>query len=475
MTYSLWIDGEARQGEADSYDVINPADESIVAAAPRASLADALAAVEAAARAFPAWSRTSAKERSALLLRSAELIESAPDLTGLLQSETGSTVGFANAAVPAASARLRRYADGALEPRDIPFPPQAGTGGVVLGSVATRLPLGVVLCITSYNVPMSNVCTKIAPALAMGNTVVIKPADQDPLGVTRLVELMHEAGFPPGVVNVVLTGPEETAAMVESPLVDMVSFTGSTAVGKHIATAAGGDIKRLLLELGGKGAGIVMPSADLTSAAAGIGTTFTLHSGQICTAPTRMLAHRSIYDEMVERLVALAVSSKVGDNTDPATVVGPVITAAHRDRVEAHIDSARRDGATIVTGGDRPSIDKGFYVAPTVITDVTPKTAVFREEIFGPVVVAMPFDDDAEAITLANSTEFGLYDYIWSADRAQALVMAPQLRTGGVGINTIGRHREAPFGGFGHSGVGRDWGSFGLHAYSEVQSVVWTT
>lgn len=475
MTYSLWIDGEARPGGAGSYDIVNPADESIVAAAPRASHEDAQAALAAAARAFPAWSRTTAQQRSALLFRAAELIEAATDLPPLLQSETGSTVGFAAAAVPSSSARLRRYAAGALESREIPFPPQPGTDGTVLGSSATRLPVGVVLCITSYNVPMSNVCTKIAPALAMGNTVVIKPADQDPLGVTRLVELMHTAGFPPGVVNVVVTGAEETAAMVSSPLVDMISFTGSTNVGKQIAAAAGGEIKRLLLELGGKGAGIVFPGADLDSAVRGIGSTFTLHSGQICTAPTRMLAHRSIFDEMVERLVALARAAKVGDPTDPSTVVGPVITAAHRDRVESYLAQARREGATLLTGGARPDLDKGFYVAPAMITDVTPDATVFREEIFGPVLVAMPFDDEDEAVALANATAFGLYDYIWSGDQAQALRLAPQLRTGGVGINTIGRHRESPFGGFGHSGVGRDWGSFGLHAYSELQSVVWTT
>ncbi len=474
MTYSLWIDGVPRQGSAGSYDIVNPANETIVAAAPRASREDALAAVEAAARAFPAWSRTSPQERSALLIRTAELIEGAPDLPGLLQAETGSTVAFAAAAVPSASARLRWFAENALQSRVIPFAPQPADGSI-LGSSATRLPVGVVLCITSYNVPMSNVCSKIAPALAMGNTVVIKPADQDPLGVIRLVELMHEAGFPPGVVNLVVAGAEQTAAMVDSPLVDMVSFTGSTAVGKRIAAAAGGDIKRLLLELGGKGAGIVFESADLASATKGIGSTFTLHAGQICTAPTRMLAHRSVYAEMVERLAGLARTAVVGDPTDPATVIGPLITAAHRDRVESYLKSARGEGATIVVGGERASIDKGFFITPAVITDVTAETTVFREEIFGPVLVAMPFDDEEEAVALANATEYGLYDYIWSGDRAQALRVAPMLRTGGVGINTIGRHREAPFGGFGHSGVGRDWGSFGLHAYSELQSVVWTT
>jgi acyl-CoA reductase-like NAD-dependent aldehyde dehydrogenase len=475
VTFSLWIDGAPRQGSGGAYDVVNPANETIVAAAPRASTEDGLAAIDAAARALPAWSRTTPQERSALLLRTAELIESAADLPVLLQSETGSTVAFAAAAVPNATARLQWFAEHALHSREIPFSPQPVADGSLLGSYATRLPVGVVLCITSYNVPMSNVCSKIAPALAMGNTVVIKPADQDPLGVIRLVELMHEAGFPPGVVNVVAAGAEETAAMVDSPLVDMVSFTGSTAVGKKIAAAAGGDIKRLLLELGGKGAGTVFRSADLASATKGIGSTFTLHSGQICTAPTRMLAHRSVYDQMVERLAELARTAVVGDPTDPATDIGPMISAAHLARVESYVESARREGATIVTGGVRPPIDKGFYITPTVITDVTAQATVFREEIFGPVLVAMPFDDDEEAVALANATEYGLYDYIWSGDRVQALRVAPMLRTGGVGINTIGRHREAPFGGFGHSGVGRDWGLFGLQAYSELQSVVWTS
>jgi acyl-CoA reductase-like NAD-dependent aldehyde dehydrogenase len=321
---------------------------------------------------------------------------------------------------------------------------------------------------------MNNVLGKIGPALATGNTVVIKPAHQDPLGVIRLVEVLHEAGFPPGVVNVVVgSTPEPSEALVASPDVNMVSFTGSTTVGLRIAEAAGRDMKRVLFELGGKGASVVFETADLDAAAAGTASTYTFHAGQICTAPTRLIAHRRVYDQVVEKLAGIANVVKVGDPTNPETVVGPVITKAHRERVESYVKSGTEDGGTVVAGGERPDLERGFYVAPTLIADCDPKMKAAREEIFGPVVVAMPFDEEEEAIALANSTDYGLYDYIWTGDTAQGLRVAPQLRVGNVGINTVARNPETPFGGFKKSGVGRDGGSFALQAYTELQSIVW--
>jgi acyl-CoA reductase-like NAD-dependent aldehyde dehydrogenase len=343
-----------------------------------------------------------------------------------------------------------------------------------MGALAIRQPVGVVTCVTSYNNPWANAAGKVAPALAMGDTVVVKPAPQDPLSVYRMAEALEAAGVPPGVVNVVSGRAVAVGeAAVDSPDVDMVSFTGSTAVGRRIAAVCGRDMKRQLMELGGKGAALVLDDADLSSAVAGIGTTFSFYSGQICTAPTRVLAQRGVYERAVEQLAAYAGRLKVGDPRDRGTVVGPVISAAHRERVEAYVELGRKEGAVVVAGGERPSCERGFYVAPTLLADCTNDMRVAREEIFGPVVVVVPFDDEEEGIALANDSDYGLIDYVWSADVARAFRVARRLRAGGVGVNTVGRNMEAPFGGFGASGVGRDCGSYALHAYGEVQALVW--
>jgi acyl-CoA reductase-like NAD-dependent aldehyde dehydrogenase len=333
----------------------------------------------------------------------------------------------------------------------------------------------VVACITSYNFPMTNMAGKIGPALAMGNTVVVKPAPQDPLGIVKLGEVFQEAGFPAGVVNLVVgEGPASGEALVASKHVDMVSFTGSTVVGQAIGAVAARDMKRLLFELGGKGACIVFDDADLKTAIAAITSVWAFHSGQICTAPTRVLAQRGIYDQLVAGLEKAAGHMAVGDPNEKTTVLGPVITEVHRNRIEGYVASAREEGATVVTGGERPDVNgKGFYVAPTLIADAKQGMKVVQEEIFGPVITVVPFDDTDEAAALANSTDFGLYDYVFSTDTAKAYATAQQLRTGNVGINSVQRNHELPFGGFKMSGVGRDGGRFGFHAYSELQSIIW--
>jgi len=232
-------------------------------------------------------------------------------------------------------------------------------------------------------------------------------------------------------------------------------------------------MKRLLLELGGKGAAVVFDDADVKTAVATIMSVWAFHSGQICTAPTRVIAQRGVYDQIVGGLQAAAGRLKVGDPLAPDTVVGPVISAPHRDRVESYVRAGADEGGTIVVGGERPDMATGYYVAPTLIADCKAGMKVVQEEIFGPVVVVVPFDDEDEGVALANGTDFGLYDYVFSGDTARAMRVARQLRSGNVGINTAQRNHEAPFGGFKQSGVGRDGGSFGLHAYSELQSIVW--
>lgn len=480
--YRLRIGGDRVAGSAGTYDIINPATEGLVGRAPEASADDAKAAAVAAAEAFASWSATSPTKRAALLDRAADLFQSrAASMIALAQAETGGTTTMITQAnVGGAIARLRRYARGALESRDVPLAPSAmppsalSPKGGLIGALAARRPVGVVACITSYNVPLTNVVGKIGPALAMGNTVIVKPAPQDPLAVILLVDILHDAGFPPGVVNLVVGSTAESAeALVAAPQVDMVSFTGSTAVGRKIGATAGGSMKRLLLELGGKGASIVFADADLDAAVMGTASTFAFHAGQICTAPTRLIAHRSVYEQTIEKLAAVAKMLPVGDPTDPGTYVGPVISGAQRDRVEAHVRGGVESGGDVVAGGSRPDLDKGFFVAPTLLANCSMDMPIAQQEIFGPVVVAIPFDDDDEAVTLANSTEFGLYDYVWTADTARAMDVAGRLRSGNVGLNTLARNPETPFGGFKQSGVGRDGGSFALDAYSEMQSVVW--
>ncbi|MDZ7733305.1 MAG: aldehyde dehydrogenase family protein [Acidimicrobiia bacterium] len=479
--YRLLIGGERVEARGGTYDIVNPATEEVVGRAPHATADDACDAAAAARAAFPAWSRTTPEERAELLARAADLFEKRQEeFVPLVQAETGATMRVAKTMqVPNVAQRLRRYARGATEKLDIPVEPSVmpttalAPGGIISG-LARRAPVGVVTCITSYNFPLVNMAGKIGPALAMGNTIVVKPAPQDPLAIVKLADVLDEAGFPPGVVNVVVgDGSEAAEALVASPDVDMVSFTGSTAVGRRIGEVAGRDMKRLLLELGGKGAGIVFDDADLKSAIGGIGSVWSFHSGQICTAPTRVLAQRGVYHEVVAGLQKYAGKLKVGDPMERDTVVGPVITGAHRDRVEGYIESGRSEGATVAAGGQRPDMPSGFYVEPTLLTDCRADMRAVQEEIFGPVVVVVPFDDEDEAVELANGTDFGLYDYVWSQDTPRAMHVAQQLRTGNVGINTAQRNHELPFGGFKMSGVGRDGGSFGLHAYSELQSLVW--
>jgi acyl-CoA reductase-like NAD-dependent aldehyde dehydrogenase len=485
----LFVNGAWREGGDGSYPVVDPSTEQVVGRAPEASAADVEAAVAAAREAFEGWSRTSPAERAAVLDRIADvLLARIDDFVPLLQAETGATIRVASAMqVPVAAERFRRYARGALEPGVSALVPQpvAATplaAGGLTSAVAARRPVGVVGCITSYNFPIVNLAGKLAPALAAGNTVVAKPAPQDPLGCLKLGEVFEEAGAPPGIFNVVTgSGAATGAALVASPDIDMISFTGSTAVGRRIAADGGLTMKRMLLELGGKGAGIVLEDADLRAAVSAVGSTWSFHSGQICTAPTRVLVHESRHDEVVAGLAAYAAALTVGDPLSPDTVVGPVITALHRDRVEGCIAGALAEGARLVCGGTRKEHgdgfpvfpDTGFYVAPTLLADVTPAMAIAREEVFGPVVVVIPFRDEEEAVAIANSTEFGLYDYVFSTDTARAYALAARLRTGHVGINTAQRNMEAPFGGFKQSGVGRDGGSYGLQAYSELQAVIW--
>lgn len=478
----LLIGGEWVDGADGGYEIVNPATEEIVGIAPEASEQQALDAARAAQEAFPAWSQSSPDFRADLLQKVADAMrDQFDDLLPLVIAETGCTATVGKQMqVPQARVRFETYARLAHESNVIPLPPMEMPGtalapGGLMGAIARRQPVGAVAAITPYNFPVVNMAGKLGPALAMGNTVVVRPASQNPLAVIELVRIMHEVGFPPGVVNVV-TGstPITGEALVATRDIDMVSFTGSTGVGMRIGEVGGRTMKRLLLELGGKGGALVYDDANLKTAIAMIGSTWTFHSGQICTAPTRAIIQRGVYDQVVAGLAQMANVLKVGDPYEPGTVLGPVISAAHRDRVESYIAAGKAEGAELVAGGVRPEKpDTGFYVAPTLLAGARLDMKVVQEEIFGPVIVALPFDDEDEGIALMNGTDFGLYDYVFSADTNKAFRATKKLRAGNIGINTTQRNHNTPFGGTKYSGVGRDGGVFGLHAYTDLQSVVW--
>jgi acyl-CoA reductase-like NAD-dependent aldehyde dehydrogenase len=481
-TPQLLIGGDWVDGADGGYEIVNPATEEVVGIAPEASEQQALDAARAARDAFPAWSQTTPEVRANLLQAVADAMrDNFDDLLPLVIAETGCTATVGKQMqVPQARVRFETYSRMAYESNVIPLPPMempatALAPGGLMGAIARRQPVGAVAAITPYNFPVVNMAGKLGPALAMGNTVVVRPASQNPLAVIELVRIMHDVGFPPGVVNVV-TGstPVTGEALVATRDIDMVSFTGSTGVGVRIGEVGGRTMKRLLLELGGKGGALVYDDANLKTAIGMIGSTWTFHSGQICTAPTRAIVQRGVYDQVVEGLTKMANVLKVGDPYEPDTVLGPVITAAHRDRVESYIQAGRAEGAEVVAGGTRPEKpDTGYYVAPTLLAGCRLDMKVVQEEIFGPVVVVLPFDDEDEGIALMNGTDFGLYDYVFSADSNKAFRASKRLRAGNIGINTTQRNHNTPFGGTKYSGVGRDGGVFGLHAYTDLQSVVW--
>lgn len=473
-TLGLFIGGTYRPSSAGSYEVINPSTEQVVAQAPEASLDDARTAVAAASAVHAEWAATPVSERARLLEALADRLDAERErLQALLAAEMGGTAtGSAGKTLDVAINAFRSSARLGVQDPDRAFTPRRGMAGRMLFGVVQRKPLGVVTVITAYNAPYVNVSTMAGPALVTGNTVVIKPAPQNPLGVLELGRLVLEVGFPPGVVNIInARDPEVGRELVRHPDVGGVGFTGSPGVGVEIARAAAEHLKPVLLELGGKGACLVLDDADLDRAVEVLSLTWVFHSGQICGAPTRAIVHSSVKDELVRRLVAVAESLKVGPSDAPDTVVGPVISAAHRDRIEGYVASAVAEGARVAIGGHRPPIDRGFYAAPTLLTECTPQMTAIREEIFGPVIGLITVDSDAEAIAVANDSDYGLVDYVVSRDPQRAMAVAEQLVCGNVNINGIqgggNGIEDMPFGGRRLSGFGRKGGRYALEAFTE--------
>lgn len=473
------IGGAWQRADRGTYPIVDPATDEVVGRAPECSKAQVEAAARAAREAFEhgPWPRMTGAERGERLrAAAAKFREAAPGLVELTIAETGAVRPVAEAQqVGAVALRLAKYAEQAAESPDDALPAR-DVRGVRHEGLATREPIGVVACITPFNFPMTNCAGKIGPALACGNTVVVKPAPVDPLGVAALCRIVDSV-LPPGVVNFVCgSGPELGEALVASDAVDMISFTGSTAVGLAIQTEAARRLKRTLLELGGKSPQIVFADADREKALAGAAQVWTFHTGQICIAGTRLLVEASIYDEFTRQLAARAQAITIGDPRTPGVVMGPLVSQAHRQRVERFIAQGVAEGAVLACGGTRPAhLPKGAFLTPTLFTNARNDMMVAREEIFGPVITAIPFRDEAEAIALANDSDYGLYAYVWTGDPARGMRVARALRAGTVQVNSgAGMNPDAPFGGYKLSGIGRDGGEYALLAHSELKYIGWT-
>jgi acyl-CoA reductase-like NAD-dependent aldehyde dehydrogenase len=472
----LFIAGQwraARSGE--TFEVVDPANARVFAHAAAGDAADVDAAVQAARKAFesPPWASMTPAHRARLLLKLADLIEANGDEIALLESlDNGMPFRMAKfGGVFGAAESLRYHAGwatkmhGATINLSMPGDWHAYT---------LREPVGVVGQIVPWNFPFVMGVAKIAPALAVGCTVVLKPAEQTPLTTVRLGELIAEAGFPEGVVNIV-TGFGETAgrALVAHADVNKIAFTGSTSVGKEILKACAGNLKRVTLELGGKSPVIVFADAALEPATEIASRGIFMNTGQVCAAGSRLFVHEKVFDQVVEGVVARARKLNLGPGTDAATEIGPVVSEVQRKRVMGYIESGRQDGARLLVGGAAPARE-GFFVEPTVLTDTTENMKVVREEIFGPVLCAMKFtDSDLDSIArMANDTEYGLAASIWTRDISVAHKLAKKIRAGSVRINTAGTVDPAmPLGGFKQSGWGRENGREGTEIYTEVKSV----
>ncbi|MER5196723.1 aldehyde dehydrogenase family protein [Streptomyces sp. NPDC002755] len=454
----IYLDGAWRPAAGrDVIEVVDPVDEQVIARVPAGDAVDVDAAVRAARAALPGWSSTPPAERAARLTALRDVLAARKDeIAETVTAELGSPLAFSravHAAVPIAVAGT--YAELAATHS---FEEKVGN------STVFQEPIGVVGAVTPWNYPLHQIVAKVAPALAAGCTVVLKPAEDTPLTAQLFAEAVHEAGVPAGVFNLVTgLGPVAGQALVEHPGVDLVSFTGSTAVGRRIAATAGAAVKKVALELGGKSANVILPSADLARAVnVGVANVMS-NSGQTCSAWTRMLVHRDRYDEAVE--LAAAAAAKYADR------IGPVVNAEQRARVRGYIEKGVAEGARLVAGGLESPHEQGYFVSPTVFADVTPDMAVAQEEIFGPVLSVLRYEDEEDALRIANGTVYGLAGAVWAGDEAEAVAFARRMETGQVDINGGRFNPLAPFGGYKQSGVGRELGAHGLAEYLQTKSL----
>jgi aldehyde dehydrogenase (NAD+) len=448
-------------------DVINASTEEVMGRVPAGTPDDVSRAVESARSAFEQWSRTPVAERASLLDKvGSALAAKAELLARTISAEVGTPLKISNAVQ--VGFPVKNWSIFANLAREYRFDEQVGN------SLVTREPIGVVGCITPWNYPLHQVVAKVAPALAAGCTVVLKPSEVAPLSAFLLAEMIHEAGFPPGVFNLV-TGFGTTVgeALASHPGIDMVSFTGSTRAGRRVAELAAATVKRVAQELGGKSPNVILDDADFERAVpAGVSNCY-LNSGQTCTALTRMLVPRSRKDEAVALARKAAEAFTVGDPLGGKAKLGPLISDAQRRRVRALIEKGIAEGATLVTGGAEPpeGLERGYFVKPTVFADVKPHSTLAQEELFGPVLSIITYEDEDDAVRLANDTIYGLAAGVWSKDVERAKRVARRIRAGQVDINGAAFNPLAPFGGYKQSGNGRELGKFGLEEFLETKAI----
>ena len=469
----LFIGGEfVDAAKGGRIPVVNPHDNSILAEVSEATAADIDRAVAAARKAFPAWKRMAAADRGRLIAKLADAIEADGDYLARLETlDTGHPIrDTRNLDVPRTVATFRYFAGMADKIDGRVVPVETGFFNYV-----TREPVGVVGQIVPWNFPLMFTSWKLGPALAAGNTVVMKPAELTPLTTLRVAKLIADVGIPAGVVNIV-PGYGHVAGqyLAEHPGVDKIAFTGSTVTGKKIVQASAGNLKRVQLELGGKGANIVFDDALLEAAVNGSAFAIFHNQGQACIAGSRLLLQEKIADEFLDRFLALTKSIRLGNPLDSATEMGPLTSTQHRERVLKYIEVAKEQGSSILTGGKAPAdaaLQSGCYVEPTVVT-AKPEDRVCQEEVFGPFVSVTRFKDEAEVIGIANSTQYGLGGGLWTRDLGRGHRVANAIRSGMVWVNTYKRVSPAtPFGGVGMSGYGRDLGPEAIHEYTDAKSV----
>lgn len=464
----LFIDGRFRPADRVT-PVIEAATENLLGDGPNATFGDIDEAVAASRRALHGWSTTPETDRAEVLERLADAMEARREYTNELCSrETGTPISYsriANSALPVAV--LRYYAALICETNVEEIRPS-----VIGHTIVRREPVGVVGAIVPWNAPQVLAAMKLGPALAAGCTVILKPAPETALDARVFGEAAADAGVPPGVLNVVPGGDKAGAYLVRHPDVDKVAFTGSTEVGRHIAETCGRLMRPATLELGGKSAAIILDDADVESTIQGLRIASFGNNGQLCYANTRVLAPRSCYSEVIDALADMASSLMVGDPLDDTVEIGPLVSSRQRERVLGYIEVGKSEGARIVAGGGVPAgRPRGWYVAPTVFADVNNSARIAREEIFGPVLVVIPYSSVGEAIDIANDSNFGLGGTVWSSDEARATEIARAVHTGTIGINQYQLDLDAPFGGIKDSGIGRELGPEGLAAYQTVKSI----
>lgn len=475
--HGLFIDGENVSADStERRDIYNPATGAVIATTVDASASDVDQAVQSAHRAFVsgAWTGLSPAERERILLRFADLVEAnAEELAQIETLNQGKSINISRYVDIGGAPSYMRYIAG-LTTKITGETFDVSIGAIPGGRYNTstrREPVGVVGAIAPWNFPMMIALWKIMPALAAGCTVVLKPSEVTPLTSLRLVELAREAGIPAGVLNLVTGGGSTGRALVEHPLVSKITFTGSTATGKAIAHSAADRMLRTSLELGGKNPAIFLADASIEQAVQGALLGGFFNNGQVCAASSRLLVARAIYDEFLDALSGAVNGMSIGPGMDPTAQINPVVSAAHRDKILAHIGQAKAEGATIVAGGDCPD-STGFYVRPTVVTGAGRAASITRNEVFGPLVSVMPFDDEDEAISLANDSKMGLTASLWTNDLKKTMDMVPRIHAGTVWVNCHNLiDPNMPFGGYKESGIGRDFGIHSLDSYTEVKSV----